>query len=196
MMKNDPVPFRAHSVLVGGAAVLVAATAMFIFGSVLSVIGGTAFVRADDDERLAPLTKVDATWQAECSACHMAYPPGLLPWRAWEAMLGSLDDHFGENATLSPAQTAAVAAFLRRNAADVGQNRLSRKLAASASGAAAPVRISTLPYIRREHDEISAATFARPEVGGRANCVACHRGAERGDFSEDDVDIPTKGERK
>jgi cytochrome c peroxidase len=48
----------------------------------------------------------------------------------------------------------------------------------------------------REHDEISRATFAGPEIGSRANCVACHQGAEHGDFSEDDVRIPKRKELK
>ena len=40
------------------------------------------------------------------------------------------------------------------------------------------------------HHEVSEAKFSRESVGGRANCVACHRDAERGDFNEHRVAIP------
>ncbi|MDH5218993.1 MAG: diheme cytochrome c, partial [Gammaproteobacteria bacterium] len=42
----------------------------------------------------------DSLYKEECSACHMAYQPGLLPARSWEKMMDNLADHFGENAEL------------------------------------------------------------------------------------------------
>src|SRR5690606_14789629 len=84
--------------LIGGAATVAAGAAMFGLGGLLTVLLGATRVQADDDERLRPLTVVDETWRSECGACHMAYPPGLLPWPVWRDMLAGLDDHFGENA--------------------------------------------------------------------------------------------------
>ena len=50
-----------------------------------------------------------AMWKAECSSCHMAYHPGLLPERSWRKMMAELDKHFGQNASLdAPAAKAAV----------------------------------------------------------------------------------------
>ena len=53
-----------------------------------------------------------------------------------------------------------------------------------------PPRISQTRWFEHKHDEVSEAKFRREAVGGRANCVACHRDAERGDFDDDRVKIP------
>ncbi|MDP3306630.1 hypothetical protein [Methylotenera sp.] len=37
---------------------------------------------------------------------------------------------------------------------------------------------------------MSSATFKRKSIGSAANCVACHKGAEKGDFSESQIKIP------
>ena len=42
----------------------------------------------------------------------------------------------------------------------------------------------------RKHDEVAPEVWKRPKVGGPSNCVACHSGAEKGDFSERNVRIP------
>lgn len=55
---------------------------------------------------------------------------------------------------------------------------------------APPLRITDTPWFRHEHDEIDAATWKHPNVGGPANCSACHSGAGRGDYDEDRIRIP------
>ncbi len=53
-----------------------------------------------------------------------------------------------------------------------------------------PPRISTTAWFVRKHDEVRAEVWRRPSVGSPANCLACHSGAEKGDFDEDRVKIP------
>ena len=65
-----------------------------------------------------------------------------------------------------------------------------RDLQRIASVTREPPRISQTRWFERKHDEVSEAKFKRESVGGRANCVACHRDAESGDFDEDRVKIP------
>ena len=60
----------------------------------------------------------------ECSACHMAYPPSLLPARSWSAIMTGLDDHFGENAMLDEATRAEIEAYLTGAAGDAAQCRI------------------------------------------------------------------------
>jgi len=71
--------------------------------------GWKIFGNDDDDEygerRNGALNQTDNSparqlYIDECAACHMAYPTGFLPERSWQKMMGSLDDHFGENAEL------------------------------------------------------------------------------------------------
>jgi hypothetical protein len=37
---------------------------------------------------------------------------------------------------------------------------------------------------------VRADVWKRPKVGSPSNCMACHKGAEQGDFSEHAVAIP------
>lgn len=128
---------------------------------------------------------------AECAACHMAYPAGLLPARSWTRMLGGLTDHFGEDASLSPEETAAIGRYLTAYAADsANANPRSRQIAAGIAPAAAPLRITETPYFRYLHDEVPAGIWKRAKIGSRANCIACHTRAESGSFAEREIKIP------
>ena len=153
------------------------------------------FSLADDDEhherqgykrpkRLAVPSDAPLVWREECAACHMLYAPGLLPADAWREQMRTLADHYGSNASLDPLQEQEILDFLVRASA---ANRLPTE---PSSTAGEPPRISQTRWFERKHDEVSAAKFARESVGGRFNCVACHRDAERGDFDDDRVKIP------
>jgi len=133
---------------------------------------------------------MNAKWKAECSSCHMLYHPGLLPERSWKAVMAGLDKHFGENAGLDAATRDEITTFLALNSADKLDNRRSSRINQSIPASATPLRVSETRYFTSKHDEISAATFKRKSVGSASNCIACHRGAEKGDFSESQVKIP------
>src|SRR3546814_3549546 len=92
-------------------------------------LAGLSF--ADNDEhdrqrykrpkRLAVPSDAPLVWKEECAACHMLYPPGLLPAKAWRQQMQTLDEHYGSNATLDPDQEREILEFLLRASAD---NRL------------------------------------------------------------------------
>ncbi len=159
-----------------------------------SALALTGFSLADDNDhdhqsykrpkRLAVPSDASLVWKEECAACHMLYPPGLLPAEAWRQQMQTLDEHYGSNATLDPEQEREILDFLPRASES---NRLPVE---RSSTAGEPPRISQTRWFERKHDEVSEAKFARESVGGRANCVACHRDAERGDFDDDKVKIP------
>lgn len=130
----------------------------------------------------------DKTWRAECGGCHIPYPPALLPERSWRQLMDGLDRHFGENASLDAATRESIAAFLAANAADRGDTRRAKRAAAAPN---APLRITETAWFVGEHDEeLAPSVWARKGIGTRANCAACHRGAEQGRFDERDVRIP------
>ena len=124
--------------------------------------------------------QVNVKWQQECSSCHIAYAPGLLPAESWRRVMAGLDKHFGTDASLTPAESKEISDFLVRN----GTNRW--------SGAASPLRITETSGFLREHrgDEVPAGAFKRASVKSAANCQACHSGAAKGDFNERGVRIP------
>jgi len=119
----------------------------------------------------------DPAWRAECGACHVAYPPRLLPVRSWRAVMDRLDRHFGVDASLDPAMTAEITAFLERHA---GRDR----------GGPATLRITETPWFARKHRKIPIAVWAGPIVKGAADCQACHPAADRGQYDDDTVRLP------
>ncbi|HRJ51588.1 MAG TPA: diheme cytochrome c [Candidatus Thiothrix moscowensis] len=125
-------------------------------------------------------TATNATFQAECSSCHIAYPPNLLPASSWREMMGTLDKHFDTDASLDAATIAEILPFLEQNAAS------ERK-----SAAGKPVlRITETGWFKHEHDEISPAVWKRDAIKSASNCMACHTAADKGDFEEDNIRIP------
>ncbi len=160
----------------------------------IGTVSATGWLLAGEHEgesrskALAPVS--NPKWQAECSACHTLYHPGLLPERSWRRVMGSLDKHFGENASLDPVTQKEITAFLAANAADHADSRRSAKIAQSIPAGAAPLRITETAWFVRKHDEIRPDIWKRPKVGSAANCAACHSGAEKGDFAEANVRIP------
>jgi len=121
-------------------------------------------------------------YQQECAACHLAYPPGLLPAASWQRLMTNLPQHFGTDASLDPASVAELQRWLLANAGTAKRVR---------SEPPPPQdRITRSSWFIRQHDEISAATWQRASIKSAANCAACHRQAEQGDFDEHRVRIP------
>jgi mono/diheme cytochrome c family protein len=108
----------------------------------------------------------------ECGSCHIAYPVKLMPRSDWSRVLGQLDRHFGVDASLDAATVQGVAKQLGVTAPVVVARDQSAPLP----------RISTQPWFKQEHREVSAARFRAPAVKSASNCSACHAGAERGIF--------------
>jgi hypothetical protein len=105
-------------------------------------------------------------------------------------MMTGLDKHFGENAELDATTNKEITDFLVKNSADVSNSRRCSKMINSIGKNDAPLRITETAYFIRKHDEVSASTFKRKAIGSASNCIACHKGAEVGNFSEHEVRIP------
>lgn len=146
-------------------------------------------VWADGKENLAPAA-ANPKWKSECGACHIAYPPALLPERSWRKMMSGLERHFGQDASLDAPTTREIADFLASNSADRVTGKRAKKVMASLGPKEVPLRISESAWFVRKHDEIAPAVWKRPKIGGPANCAACHPDAEGGDYSEHQIRIP------
>ena len=55
------------------------------------------------DSREMPASAMLPVYKQECAACHMAYPPGMLPASSWSRMMKGLDQHYGTDASLDAA---------------------------------------------------------------------------------------------
>lgn len=167
----------------------------------IGIAGNVASASEDEESRgffsrskeLAPVS--NDSYMEECSSCHFAYPPALLPSGSWQKLLApkALADHFGENIEMKESLRLELLDYAQRNAAEKSGAKRARKIIASLDGAT-PMKISEIPYIRRKHLEIPEEQLKRnPKVGSIALCDTCHTKAKDGSFDDDSVVIPGFG---
>ena len=164
-------------------------TTRWLFGAGLALAAALLAAQAaaaqgkyNGEDRGRPVlpTQTHAKWQQECSGCHMAFAPGLLPAASWRKVMSGLDKHFDSDATLAPQDVAEITDHLVKYA--------SNRWTAPTS----PLRITEAEWFKTKHNtsHVPLDVWARASVKSRSNCVACHRNAERGDFDERGVKIP------
>jgi hypothetical protein len=164
---------------------------------VLLTVGSLQVAVADDDEggswwgskskhsesssRGVASNPAPAAYKKECASCHMAYPAGLLPAGSWQHLMDNLSQHFGNDASLDATSAKAITQYLTSQAGTYKR----------VSELPAQDRITQSSWFSRKHDKhVNASTWARAAIGSRSNCVACHQGAEQGNFNEHSVRIP------
>jgi mono/diheme cytochrome c family protein len=160
----------------------------------LATLGAGAAFAADTGAPPKAAATPHERYVAECSSCHMAYPASFLPARSWKKLMGDLGNHFGDNAELSDATRQQITDYLLANAGDRSGDRRGARFAGSAPANETPLRITALPYFKREHREIPQRYIRdNPKVGSLSNCAACHTKAEQGSFREREISIPGVG---
>ncbi len=144
----------------------------------LSLVGASATTFADTPVR--PRSQLP-TYKQECAACHMAYPAGFLPSESWRKVISNLPKHYGVDASIDdPVLLKEISIWLVANA---GTYKRSGELTASG-------RITDSAWFVRKHREVAIDVWKRASIKSASNCIACHSGAERGDFNEHAVRIP------
>jgi Dihaem cytochrome c len=152
--------------------------------AVLVFAASTAYA---DSGRGMP-ANVPKLYLQECAACHTPYTPGLLPAASWRRIMGGLNKHYGADASLEPAQVAALSQWLDANAGTYKR----------VTSAPPQDRITLSPWFERKHRKISLAVWKDIRIKSAANCNACHVGADKGDFNDDSIRMPaglSKGAR-
>jgi hypothetical protein len=133
------------------------------------------------DQRYNVIT--DSVVSDECGECHMAFQPQMLPRRSWIKIMNDLSNHFGEDASLDEATNKHVKAYLVQDAADtkLWASRFLRGI----SDDMIPLRITQTPHWLREHNDREIEKFwGDPKNMSKANCLACHPGANRGNYDD------------
>ena len=110
--------------------------------ALVATFGLTHAAWADDKRasRVPPLPE----YTQECASCHLAYPPGLLPAASWRRVMDNLPRHYGTDASLDPALTRKLSAWLEANA---GTGKRAREQPSED-------RITRAAWFVREHDEV------------------------------------------
>lgn len=141
----------------------------------IAAVVPTALAFAQQSKPATPET----SWRNECGSCHVPYPPNLLPAADWRTLMATLDRHFGDDASLDARVAADIGRFLEAGAGRRGESR-----------SLGLPRITTGRWFANEHREVPLRIWASAKVKTRANCGACHPGAAKGDFEDDDITIP------
>jgi hypothetical protein len=145
--------------------------------ALLALVAGMS-ARADGGRPMPP--NVPAAYAQECASCHLAYPPGLLPARSWQRLMGGLDKHFGSDASLDAATLQQIDRWLQAHAGNYKR----------ANDAPPQDRITRSAWFERKHRKIDPAVWKLPSVKSAANCAACHTTADRGAFDDDHLQVP------
>jgi mono/diheme cytochrome c family protein len=113
-------------------------------------------------------------YKQECAACHIPYPPGMLPAVSWQRVMNGLAHHYGTDASLEPAQVQEITAWLKTHAGTYKRVR----------EAPPEDRITRSAWFAREHREVATEVWKRPGIQTAAQCSACHTQAGVGRFDE------------
>jgi hypothetical protein len=148
----------------------------------LILIGILPVAHAEDDDDIGQrsVLETNAKWKTECSACHIAFPPRLLPAESWRAIMSSLNKHFSTNASLDAPTIREIGNFLEKNSGQPGRETSGKSI----------LRITDTRWFKHEHSEMPANVWKNPKIKSPANCAACHLQAERGNYSEHNIRIP------
>ena len=149
------------------------------FCAVVTSLAAAGAAHADGGKHVlrAPLLP---QYRQECGACHVAYPPALLPGASWQRLMANLPRHFGTDASTDAAAVQDLSVWLAANA---GNSKRAREQPPED-------RITRSGWFVRKHDDVPGSTWKLPAVKSAANCNACHARADQGEFNEHDVRIP------
>ncbi len=157
----------------------------------LLMAGSQVVMASGDGTDFAPVT--NAKYAKECSACHMAYQPGLLPERSWRKLMASLHDHFGDNAEISVADQQELTDYLVNNSAERAKYKRSAQMAHSIAKKETPVQITKVPFFIREHREVANKERGNDKLKSLSQCEQCHQKANDGSYAESEINIPGAG---
>ena len=135
-----------------------------------------------------PALPVHEVFRTECADCHQVYHPSLLPAASWRGMMRTLDDHFGEDASLDEETARSIESHLATYASEAWDTEAANRF--RTVSAEAPWQISATPDWVRTHQGISNDVLARKGIGGKGNCAACHRDADTGRYDDRMITIP------
>ena len=137
-----------------------------------------AMARADGGTAMP--ARIPPAYTQECAGCHLAYPPGLLPSASWQRIMGSLDRHYGSDASLDAATVRQLADWLQAHAGTYKR----------VAEAPPQDRITRSAWFERKHRGVEPAVWKLASVKNAAHCAACHGGAEQGRFNERELRLP------
>ncbi|MFQ5438680.1 MAG: cytochrome B, partial [Paracoccaceae bacterium] len=160
-------------------------------GLAIASLAGAAF--APRPAIGVPSGVLDPVYADECAACHVAFHPSLLSRSDWSALMETLEDHYGEDASLDTETSAAIKAWLVANASETADTRAAHVF--RRTDPAHPFTITKTPFWVQRHAALDPALFTAKPVYSRANCPACHTDAAQGLFHPASISLPKESKK-
>lgn len=135
----------------------------------------------------------NALYTKECASCHFGYPAGLLPSASWQHIMKTLNQHYGTDASIDESERAQIESYLVQNASERSNYKRSVKITRSLQRGTLYTSLTQIPYLQKKHRKIDKNLINQKEVRSLARCGACHKDAEKGEFSKRTVYIPNYG---
>ena len=98
--------------------------------------------------------------------------------------MAGLSDHFGEDASLDEATRRHIEAYLVSKSLDGGGTMWGKMQFRKFPKGKVLLRITDAPRWRKDHRSGKYKSMARAKNSSGANCVVCHKSAERGIYEE------------
>jgi cytochrome b len=136
--------------------------------------------------------KTNPVFVNECGSCHTLYPPSLLPRESWVKLMGDLSNHFGDDASLDPADEQSIREYLLAHSAETSTQEMSLKMMQSLEKRDM-IAITQTPFWKKRHKHISEEIFKSDKVKSPANCKACHSDVEEGRIEDGAIKILPSG---
>jgi len=186
---TESASVRPHRLVATTMITVIAAYVIATFGGYLTETADQPYLPFKGPELVQ-----NELWQEECSDCHFAFHPSLLPARSWQLIFKQQNEHFDDDLDLDEETVTELLAYATANSADQEQIEPAWRMNSSIASNDTPLRITDVRYWKRKHEEIAADVWKRSSVKSKANCAACHLDAEQGTFEDADMRIP--GENK
>ncbi len=164
----------------------VVAITLSIVAFAYMLLAPNSLLIADGNQKM-DYAKENPAFYKECISCHTLYPPFLLPSKSWVSMMDTLQNHFGDDASLDAATTESIKAFLVKNSAETSTKDSSLRILASLENDKMYLAITETPFWKNRHKEIDKAVFKRADIGKPSNCKACHDNIENGLLNNRDI---------
>lgn len=116
----------------------------------------------------------------------LCIPPNLLPKKSWEILMGDLENHFGDDASLSVEDTKNILDYLLKNSAETSTMQASLNFLNSIANKDI-IAMSQTDFWKRKHKEIPKELFLHEDIKSKANCKACHTDIEKGLLENENI---------
>ena len=99
----------------------------------------------------------------------------------------SLENHFGDDASLDPQTTLSIKEFLVKNSAESSTKESALRIMSSLKSDQDYMAITETPFWKSRHKKIDKSVYAKEDIGKPSNCKACHDNIENGLLNNADI---------